>query len=156
VAASLDDELETSSEAEGLASFVGGMLAEKAAASPQAGEEPEICPECGFSSDDLESRGVLGCPACYTAFRTPILQLLERYHRGTTHAGKTPRVDGPRAALRRELADLRTALERSVASERYEEAARLRDRIRERERELATLAAAGSESGEGPQGATNR
>jgi protein arginine kinase activator len=141
VAATLDDDVVEQEETESLSSFVGGMLANKEVKEPAEAEEPQICPECGFSSKDLEERGVLGCPACYGVFRGRVLPLLERYHRGLSHVGKTPRADGPRAALRRELADLRTALERAVAAESYEQAAGLRDRIRERERELARLAA---------------
>jgi protein arginine kinase activator len=140
VAAELDDE--GVGETGGLPGFVGGLLGDEEPDEPDRPEAPASCPECGFVSTGLEEKGMLGCPACYGAFRSRVLPLLERYHRGVSHVGKTPRADGPRAALRRELADLRTALERAVAAESYEEAARLRDTIRERERVLARLSTA--------------
>ncbi|MFO7652268.1 MAG: hypothetical protein R6X25_00435 [Candidatus Krumholzibacteriia bacterium] len=134
-----DDDEEDITAQEALATFVGGLLAEKAAGtSERGGQEP--CPECGFGLADLEEKGVVGCPTCYLAFREQVKPLLERYHRGNAHVGKTPRADGPRAALRRELAAMRGSLERAVAAESYEEAARLRDHIRQREQELARLA----------------
>jgi protein arginine kinase activator len=150
VAGTVDEDDETSAGADALSQFVGGLLAAKETDAPASAEEPEICPECGFSTDQLEAQGVVGCPACYGAFRARVLPLLERYHRGRSHVGKTPRADGPRAALRRELADLRTSLERAVSAESYEEAARLRDRIREREHELARLAVAERDPTAGP------
>jgi protein arginine kinase activator len=123
-----------------LIGFVGAFMAKQSADASEPPVEPAVCPECGYTSQQLEEKNLVGCPACYKAFRASVLPLLERYHRGVAHVGKAPRADGPRAALRRELADLRAALERAVAAEGYEEAARLRDRIRARESELERLA----------------
>ncbi|MDD5718691.1 MAG: UvrB/UvrC motif-containing protein, partial [Candidatus Krumholzibacteria bacterium] len=63
--------------------------------------------------------------------------LLNRYHRTAVHLGKAPRARGPRAALRLELARLRSALEAAIASEDFEDAARLRDLIAEHQTRLA-------------------
>jgi protein arginine kinase activator len=83
------------------------------------------CPACGLSYGAFKAAGRFGCPHDYDAFRAALDPLLERVHRATAHAGKVP------AAARAAEADtLRGRLRDAVAAEDYEEAARLRDRIR--------------------------
>lgn len=96
---------------------------------PNADPDGLTCPACGLKYAAFRADGRLGCPDDYDAFRPALEPLLERIHRGTRHAGKTPRS----AALRAEVADLRDQLRAAVAAEQYEDAARLRDRIREKE-----------------------
>jgi protein arginine kinase activator len=87
------------------------------------------CPTCGLKYAAFRADGRLGCPDDYDAFRPALEPLLDRIHRGTRHQGKAPK-----AALRRaELGALRDLLKAAVAVEDYEEAARLRDRIRQKE-----------------------
>ena len=122
---------------DGLDVFLGGMLddVETAAAAEQPAR-PADCARCGYSYDQLQESGLLGCPECYDAFRERILPMLRRYHREIGHVGKAPRAEGPRASLRREMAELKTAIEAAIAREAFEEAARLRDAIKEKEQEL--------------------
>ena len=91
------------------------------------------CPECGLKYAQFRADGRLGCPHDYDAFREALLPLLERIHRDTDHRGKAPR----RATGRAELVDLRADLARAIRDERYEDAAALRDRIRQKEGEGA-------------------
>ncbi len=95
------------------------------------GQAPQslTCPVCGLKYAMFKNEGRLGCPADYDAFRTALEPLLVRIHRGTSHVGKTPRA----AAGRLELSQLREQLTAAVANENYEEAARIRDRIRQKE-----------------------
>jgi protein arginine kinase activator len=87
------------------------------------------CPTCGLKYAAFRVDGRLGCPDDYDAFRPALEPLLERIHRGGRHQGKAPRA----AARRAELAHLRDLLTAAVAAENYEDAARLRDRIRQKE-----------------------
>lgn len=90
------------------------------------------CPNCGLKYAEFRAEGRLGCPADYDAFRSLLDPLLERIHRSLDHAGKVPR--GFRAQQREaELADLRRQMKDAVACENYEQAARLRDLIRQKE-----------------------
>lgn len=98
-----------------------------------------VCPECGYEYRRLQETGMLGCPSCYQAFHHLLLPMLRRYHGDTTHQGKLPRAQGPLAALRKEVAQLRQLLEQAVTLESYEEAARLRDQIRAKEQEMGLL-----------------
>jgi len=86
------------------------------------------CPECGLKYAQFRADGRLGCPHDYEVFRPTLEPLLERIHRATLHTGK-----GPQARRRRdELDDLRARLTDAVTAERYEDAAQLRDLIREK------------------------
>lgn len=91
------------------------------------------CPSCGLQYDVFRSEGRLGCPDDYDVFRPNLEPLLERIHRGTRHLGKTPRHEAQRQEHRAELETLRAELAAAVATERYEDAARIRDLIRQKE-----------------------
>jgi len=89
------------------------------------------CPKCGITYAEFRAKGRLGCPHDYEAFQGELLPLLERiHHGGLQHTGKSPSSTGGRSDADREMIDLRRALTEAVQGERYEEAARLRDRIR--------------------------
>jgi protein arginine kinase activator len=91
------------------------------------------CPECGIKYMEFRAEGRLGCPHDYEVFRTGLEPLLQRIHRAGRHVGKTPRHAQRNAARDGELMDLRQQLRRAVDEEAFEEAARLRDLIRDKE-----------------------
>jgi protein arginine kinase activator len=92
-----------------------------------------ICPECGIKYMEFKAVGRLGCPNDYAVFRAALEPLLLRIHRSTRHVGKTPRCGANSAAWQREVIDLRQQLQTAVAEEAFEEAARLRDLLRQKE-----------------------
>ena len=83
---------------------------------------------------EFKNAGRFGCPHDYDVFREPLLPLLERIHRGSKHVGKVPANALRLAALQTELRELRQQLRSAVEQEAYEEAARLRDVIRQKEK----------------------
>lgn len=88
------------------------------------------CPACGLTFLEFRNHGRFGCPHDYDAFKMELLPLMESVHGDTKHAGKTPR-RAPRATTAQaELAQLRQKLQTLVNEENYEEAARVRDRIK--------------------------
>jgi protein arginine kinase activator len=91
------------------------------------------CPACGIRYMEFRSQGRLGCPHDYAVFRSGLDALLQRIHRGTRHVGKAPRRADGGAGRLVELARLRQQLQSAVAAEAFEEAARLRDLLRQRE-----------------------
>jgi protein arginine kinase activator len=74
---------------------------------------------------EFKAAGRLGCQHDYEALRDALEPLLERIHRAVEHAGKAPR------AVR--VAEWKKQMQKAVAAEDYEEAARLRDLIRRSE-----------------------
>jgi protein arginine kinase activator len=91
-----------------------------------------VCPACGIRHMEFRAQGRLGCPHDYTVFRTGLLTLLRRIHRAERHVGKQPRRREPGPVWRPELLDLRRRLWHAVQAEDYEEAAHLRDLLREK------------------------
>jgi protein arginine kinase activator len=91
------------------------------------------CPACGIKYMEFRAAGRLGCPHDYEVFRVGLQPLLQRIHRASRHAGKSPRCHRLSAASQTELVELRSRLRAAVDGEAYEEAARLRDLIRQKE-----------------------
>jgi protein arginine kinase activator len=107
---------------------------------PTAGEEAEEggglnheCPLCGIKFVEFRNSGRLGCPHDYQEFRAELTPLLENIHGETRHCGKTPRRHPQSKQVESELIQLRKQLHQAINREAYEEAARLRDRIRKME-----------------------
>lgn len=98
---------------------------------PRAGP---VCEACGVSYLEFRNHGRFGCPHDYDAFKGELLPLLESIHGDVRHAGKAPRRLPRTQGAQVELAALRRKLQQLVTEENYEEAARVRDRIKELER----------------------
>ncbi|MCC6419390.1 MAG: UvrB/UvrC motif-containing protein [Gemmataceae bacterium] len=92
-----------------------------------------VCPACGIKYMEFKAGGRLGCPHDYTVFRTVLVPLLERIHRAAQHIGKVPRHSRRTLERQAEVIELRRELRRAVEAEAYEEAARLRDLLRQKE-----------------------
>jgi protein arginine kinase activator len=110
----------------------------KAADPHSAGDEAETlgekqCEACGLKFVEFRNHGRLGCPHDYDAFKEDLMPLLESVHGDTRHTGKSPRRLPKAKGVQLELAQLRRKLQQLVDDEKYEEAARVRDRIKELE-----------------------
>ena len=112
--------------------LLGLGAAQQLEKNPAAGK----CPVCGFTQADFKKTGRLGCSECYVTFAEGLSGMLANMHKGTTHVGKAP---GNRARVRElnaKMKKLQATLDEAVATEKYEEAADLRDQIRQLETEL--------------------
>ncbi|USN98999.1 MAG: UvrB/UvrC motif-containing protein [Phycisphaeraceae bacterium] len=127
----------TGSVSEWLAQFVLTPPTER----PKRSDAPLHCEHCGLTFAQFKKGGLMGCPACYEAFASKLVPLLERAHEGASqHCGKVPRRALSRSRLARDpepevesLADrieaLRHELAEAVRSEAYEKAASIRDQL---------------------------
>ncbi len=102
--------------------FGAGLQAEKRDASSE-----KTCLVCGTTGKDFKKRFLLGCPSCYEAFAEELSPYLRAMQKGSRHVGKAPAGE----ALTAEIAAMQQALERAVSAQDFEEAATLRDRIRD-------------------------
>jgi protein arginine kinase activator len=94
------------------------------------------CPVCGMDMPKLAECGRFGCNECYKVFGDAALRIIKHIHGRKRHIGKIPTRVGGAFSLRRKIADLRAKLEAHVAREEYEEAAKLRDGIKQLEKDL--------------------
>ena len=88
------------------------------------------CPRCQMTFKQFRSVGRLGCAGCYQTFRERLIPLLESIHSSTQHVGKHPPRIPEDSRKQFDLIRLRNDLKQAVEQESYEEAARLRDRIK--------------------------
>jgi len=77
----------------------------------------------------------VGCSECSQAFKDSLGLLLKRIHGSTQHLGRVPAKAKAKAAAlpvqkRSEIDILRAELQKAIEMEEFEEAARLRDKIR--------------------------
>ena len=110
-------------------SFSGGVIGESATQGLK-------CPACGLTFSDFRQVGQLGCSECYKGFGPSLDPLLKRIHGNTIHTGKAPKRTGGRVRVRKEIEELRNQLKAAISREAYEEAARIRDEIKAKEKEL--------------------
>lgn len=86
------------------------------------------CPHCGVTFGEFRSQGLLGCARDYDEFRDLLLPVIERAQGGATqHDGRSPGQTTPADPTAVKLHRLRRDLDRAIAEERYEDAAKLRD-----------------------------
>jgi protein arginine kinase activator len=101
----------------------------------QSGNKPpkattKTCTGCGLTFAQFRQTGRVGCALCYTAFEGELSPLIERAQNGGTHhAGKTPQRAGTSIDRQILIQRLVKELDHAVASEQYERAAKLRDRL---------------------------
>jgi len=94
------------------------------------------CPSCGLTYADFKKLGRLGCSQCYTAFKKYLGPLLRKIHGSSLHFGKSPYKASPvtkSSGKKDDIGDLRVKLQRAIDSEAFEEAAKIRDKIKELE-----------------------
>lgn len=102
-------------------------------------DEALACPDCGLTFADFEASQRLGCPRCYQTFMGDMTRLVREYHGSESHRGKMPRNFGRRIDLRRRIVGVKERIQLAVGEERFEEAARLRDEMRDLEQAMARL-----------------
>jgi len=97
------------------------------------------CGNCGLTFSGFREQGRLGCPTCYTEFRSDLMPLLENIHEESQHQGKQPSHNSELSEEQTELIRLRAEQKEAIAEEDYETAAKLRDRIAEVEETLRSI-----------------
>lgn len=117
----------------GLAELLAG-LADLSTKLPEgAAVRMSTCAQCGLTYEDFKKSGRLGCGACYESFRRVLAPLLKKIHGSAQHEGRVP---PPAAAVKTgadpkpDVPKLKEQLKEAVETESFENAAKLRDKIR--------------------------
>jgi protein arginine kinase activator len=98
------------------------------------------CPKCGFTQADFKKAGRLGCADCYATFAEGLEGLLKTMHKGTRHVGKVPQALQQSREMAERLKTLQKKLSKAVDDENFEQAALLRDEIKQMSNKLGNLA----------------
>lgn len=92
------------------------------------------CPKCGLTYNKFTQIGKFGCDECYKTFDEKLNPILRKVHSGnTTHIGKIPKRVGSGIQAKRQLKSLKDQLQKLIENEEFEEAAKVRDEIRDLE-----------------------
>lgn len=91
---------------------------------------------CGATFQDIVRTGQVGCAQCYQTFYHQLLPVICKLHGESVHRGKRPGGALPQMVQKKELvAQKKELLQRAIELENFEEAAVLRDEIRQLEGE---------------------
>jgi protein arginine kinase activator len=117
-----------------LAEFVTGMVGPSKESLSEKGEKGELhdkkCPNCGLTFSEFGRIGRLGCARCYQAFRPELTEILRKIHGSADHSGHSVIQPSEDIQPLREEKRLRDELRRAIESEDFEQAANIRDQIR--------------------------
>lgn len=126
------DLCESCAQAKGVTDPNGFSLADLLVKNPLEPEKQSgqlKCETCGFTQGDFRKLGRLGCPECYKVFEPLLSPVLANMHKGTIHKGKVPEKAILRPTVEEELSELEEEIQAAIKSERYEDAAVIRDQI---------------------------
>jgi protein arginine kinase activator len=92
-----------------------------------------VCDKCGNTLNEFSKTGRLGCANCYNVFRESIVPVLKGVHMNVVHTGKHPgervKLDIAKETAKYRKSALQKELKCAIATENFEEAAKLRDEI---------------------------
>ena len=90
------------------------------------------CPDCGMTIAQYKKTSLLGCPACYVTFQDNLINIIAKVQdKHTQHVGRSPSQTNIDADRHLQIRRLLRKLETAVNQEQYEDAAALRDELRE-------------------------
>lgn len=98
-------------------------------------EKVLTCDHCGMTYQEFIKTGMFGCPQCYQSFHKPLEDCIKNIQGATKHTGKVP--VGFQTATEKllgsmsEIDRLTIRLQQAIEKEEFEEAAKLRDTIKE-------------------------
>ncbi len=92
---------------------------------------PKMCDLCGTTTSEFLRNGKPGCSNCYNVFSDFLLRPLKQIHGSYQHTGKIPSRAGKDLKKADELEKLQDSLNHAIAEQNFEEAAILRDKIRD-------------------------
>lgn len=110
-------------------------------------EKHNQCTTCGELYNEFIKTGLLGCPECYDIFEDRIDSVLKNIQGNTTHTGRKPlnlesklenigenkqtkKENKVQKEENSELSKLQEELNKAIKEERYEDAASIRDKIK--------------------------
>ena len=91
----------------------------------------EKCDSCDMKYEEFKKSGRLGCDQCYKSFEKNLIPILDTIHKHTRHKGKVPKEFKDRFVKIEKIRELNKKLKEAVENEEFEDAAILRDKIRE-------------------------
>lgn len=89
----------------------------------------KVCPLCSSTFSDFQKNGKTGCPQCYKTFGEELKGTIRSIHGNVKHIGRAPSKFRKNREKENEVKTLKKQLKEAIASENFELAATLRDKI---------------------------
>lgn len=116
----------------GLNSMLASMFGDVLSLNPQSALTRCKC--CGSTFSEIANSGKAGCPECYKTFYDEFLPYLKRVHGSVKHVGRgLAEKAGSEPRRGDTLENLKNELKKLIAEEKFEQAAEVRDKIKELE-----------------------
>ena len=97
-------------------------------------QEKERCKNCGYTLDDYLKTGVFGCEECYNTFEDTLDELFLKLHGKNRHIKlNKKKVKDIKDGNTESIEELKEQIKELIEQEKYEEAAVIRDKIKELE-----------------------
>ena len=90
-----------------------------------------VCPKCHTTLEEFAKTSKFGCGECYHAFENYLDPMMKRMHGTTGHSGKLPSRASEDVIKKRKIDELKAQLNAAVQKEDFEQAAVLRDKIKQ-------------------------
>lgn len=95
------------------------------------------CSQCEMTFTEFKRVGKFGCAECYQAFSDSLDPIFRRVHSGNTkHYGKIPTRKGGDLHTKKQVESYKEELHRLIEDEAFEEAATVRDKIKDLEKQM--------------------
>ncbi len=113
----------------GYGGSISGMLASLLGES--ASKTKKQCSFCGTTFGEIAKSGRVGCGQCYSTFKDELLPYIKRIHGATNHIGNMPTKACDINPSEISVSNLKQELAELIKEEKYEQAAVVRDKIKE-------------------------
>ncbi|SET72578.1 protein arginine kinase activator [Oceanobacillus limi] len=95
------------------------------------------CSKCNMTFSEFKRVGKFGCAECYHTFATHLDPIFRRVHSGNSkHHGKIPKRKGGDLHLKKQVETYKQELQNLIVNEAFEEAATVRDKIKDLEKQI--------------------
>ena len=91
----------------------------------------KVCSLCASNENTFIKDGKVSCPECYNTFKEELSSPIKRIHGNVSHIGRAPAKLKRQNDKRLVLEELKRKLSDAIKNEEYENAAVLRDKIRD-------------------------
>ncbi|MEA2015941.1 MAG: UvrB/UvrC motif-containing protein [Actinomycetota bacterium] len=94
------------------------------------------CPDCGIDLKTIKKTGLAGCSNCYSELGKALLPLIKNIQGSLESKGKIPLRTSKKIRIEKSIKSLKNKLKNEVIIENFEEAARIRDKIKKLEKSI--------------------
>ncbi len=94
------------------------------------------CSNCGIDLKTIKKTGLVGCSNCYREFRDVLLPLIKNVQGSLENKGKIPVNTSSKIRVEKSIRSLKNKLQNEIIIENFEEAAKIRDKIKKLEKDI--------------------